>query len=149
MDRHTPEQRHRNMSNVHSKDTKPEVWLRKKLFAYGYRYRKNVKRIPGHPDLWMAKYNTAVFMNGCFWHRHSGCKYASMPKTRIDFWEEKFQKNIERDECVKTKLYSEGIKRLVVWECTVKKMMRDTGVCEDVMKHIGEFLSSENMNMEI
>ncbi len=150
MDRHTPEQRRKNMSNIHSKDTKPEVWLRKKLFSYGYRYRKNVKNIPGHPDIWLAKYNTAVFMHGCFWHRHEGCKYASIPKTRTDFWTEKFIKNTERDERVQEELFALGVKRLVVWECTVKKMMRDAEICREVVEQIEGFLNSDdNMNMEI
>ena len=70
----SPEERSLNMSKIRSKDTKPEVWLRKKLFKHGYSYRKNVNNVPGHPDIWLAKYDTAVFVHGCFWHRHEGCK---------------------------------------------------------------------------
>lgn len=76
----SPEERSRNMAAIRSKDTKPEVYLRKLLFAQGYRYRKNYKKIPGHPDIYLPKYRTAIFVHGCFWHRHQGCKYAYMPK---------------------------------------------------------------------
>ena len=100
----SPEERSRNMSKIRSKDTKPEVWLRKKLFERGYRYRKNVNNIPGHPDAWLAKYNTALFVHGCFWHRHDGCKYAYIPKSRVEFWTDKFRKYIERDFRVKKEL---------------------------------------------
>jgi len=96
----SPEERSLNMSKIRSKDTKPEVWFRKKLFERGYRYRKHVSYIPGHPDLWLAKYNTAIFVHGCFWHRHSNCKYAYMPKSRTEYWQEKFDRNIKRDQVV-------------------------------------------------
>ena len=82
----SPEERSRNMAAIRSKDTKPEVYLRKLLFAQGYRYRKNYKKIPGHPDIYLPKYRTAIFVHGCFWHRHQGCKYAYMPYSNIEFW---------------------------------------------------------------
>ena len=87
----TPEERSRNMSKIRSRDTKPEVWLRKKLFERGYRYRKNVSNVPGHPDAWLAKYNTAVFVHGWFWHRHEGCKYAYTPKSQVEFWTDEYR----------------------------------------------------------
>ena len=117
----SPEERSKNMSKIRSKGTAPEEYVRKKLFSRGYRYRKNVKTIPGHPDAWLPKYNTALFVHGCFWHRHKDCKYAYMPKSRIKFWIEKFQKNVERDEKVRELLTAQQIKILIVWECTVKK----------------------------
>ena len=143
------EERSRNMSRIRSKDTKPEVWLRKKLFERGYRYRKNVNNIPGHPDIWMAKYNTAIFVHGCFWHRHVGCKYSYMPKTRIDFWTEKFQKNIERDRIVQEELTSIGIKMLIVWECTIKQAAKDDERGVKLLKKIDEFLWSNELFMEL
>ena len=86
----SPEERSRNMRAIRSKDTKPEVYLRKLLFAQGLRYRKNVSQIPGHPDMYLAKYRTGIFVHGRFWHRHEGCKYAYMPKSRTEFWQKKF-----------------------------------------------------------
>lgn len=145
----SPEERSRNMSKIRSKDTKPEVWLRKRLFERGYRYRKNVRNVPGHPDAWLAKYNTAVFVHGCFWHRHKGCKYAYTPKSRIEFWTEKFQKNVERDRRVSIELEKAGIRRLIVWECTVKKMVRDEAFLNQTLESIGHFLRSEETMLEI
>jgi DNA mismatch endonuclease (patch repair protein) len=142
MDVLTPEQRHKNMSAIHGKDTKPEVWLRKKLFEQGYRYRKNVKNIPGHPDIWLAKYNTVIFIHGCFWHRHKDCKFASMPKSRTEFWMDKFNRNIERDNEVREELQVIGIKTLVVWECTIKRMMKDEKELLSVVGQIKEFLET-------
>ena len=86
----SPEKRSQNMSAIRSKNTKPEVYLRKLLFAQGYRYRIADKSVPGHPDIFLRKYNTAIFVNGCFWHRHPGCKYAYTPKSRVEFWQKKF-----------------------------------------------------------
>ena len=121
----SPEKRSQNMSAIRSKNTKPEVYLRKLLFAQGYRYRIADKSVPGHPDIFLRKYNTAVFVNGCFWHRHSGCKYAYMPKSRVDFWQKKFDDNVRRDAAVKAELLERGIKCLIVWECTIKQMMKN------------------------
>lgn len=90
MDIVTSEQRSKNMSAIHSKNTRPEIYFRKLLFAEGYRYSLNAKNIPGHPDIYLRKYNTAIFINGCFWHRHEGCKYAYLPKSRVEFWQKKF-----------------------------------------------------------
>ena len=145
----SPEERSKNMAKIRSRDTKPEEYIRKKLFSLGYRYRKNVNTVVGHPDIWLAKYNTAIFVNGCFWHRHQGCKYAYTPKSRVKFWEEKFQKNIERDSMVRDQLASEGIKQLVIWECTVKKMIKDSCVEEEVLARIGSFFRSKLMFLEI
>lgn len=145
----TKEQRSRNMSAIHSKDTKPELYIRKMIFAKGYRYRKNVKYIDGHPDLFLRKYNTAIFINGCFWHRHKGCKYASNPKSRIEFWEEKFRKNVERDKTVKINLEKQGIKQLVIWECTAKAMKKDHELEIHSLNRIEEFLHSNEKYLEL
>ena len=119
------------------------------LKCRGYRYRKNTGKIPGHPDIWMKKYNTAIFVNGCFWHRHSGCKYASIPKTRAEFWNEKFKKNVERDNRVKNELESLGIKSWIVWECTVKQMKKDPEMEEHILKEIETFLKSDELRKEL
>ncbi len=121
MDIKTPEERSKNMSAIHSKNTKPEIYFRKLLFGRGYRYSLNSSKIPGHPDLYLRKYNTAIFVNGCFWHRHLGCKYAYMPKSRVEFWRKKFDGNVKRDQRTYAELKEKNIKCLVVWECTLKK----------------------------
>lgn len=145
----TPEQRHKNMSRIRSKDTKPEVWLRHRLFDRGYRYRNNAKNIPGHPDIWMKKYNIAIFVHGCFWHRHEGCRYTSTPKSRVEFWTEKFQKNMARDNCVKGELKTSGVKMLIVWECTVKQMMKSHEITENILDEIEGFLTSGELYKEL
>jgi len=145
----SPEERSKNMAAIKSRNTKPEVYLRKKLFSIGVRYRLGVDNIPGHPDLWLKKYNTAVFVHGCFWHRHKNCRYAYMPKSRIDFWSSKFDANILRDRYVQDLLYSQNIKCLIVWECTVRKMQKDTIVCEEVTAAIVDFLCSKDLFLEL
>lgn len=115
------EHRSKNMSAIRSKNTKPEIYLRKLLFAEGYRYRIAEKSIPGHPDLFLRKYNTAIFVHGCFWHRHTGCKFSYFPKSRVEFWSNKFSDNISRDIVVENQLKEMGVKCIVVWECTIKK----------------------------
>ena len=90
------EARSKNMAAIKSRDTGPELYLRKMLFSKGYRYRLGEKHIPGHPDLWLKKYNTAIFIHGCFWHRHTGCKEAYMPKSRVEFWQKKFERNVKK-----------------------------------------------------
>lgn len=144
----SPEARSQNMAKIRSKDTKPEIWLRKKLFAKGYRYRKNVNYIVGHPDLWLKKYNTAIFVHGCFWHRHAGCKYAYTPKTRMDFWLNKFEKNKERDLTVQKQLKTESKKCLIIWECTVKRMKKDKNIERQILDDIASFLNSETEYIE-
>ena len=86
------------MAAIHGKDTKPEILVRKFLFSRGFRYRLNHPRLPGHPDLVLRKYRTVIFVNGCFWHGHEGCKYFRLPKTNIDFWKNKIERNKERDK---------------------------------------------------
>lgn len=145
----SPDARSLNMSKIRSRDTKPEMWLRKRLFERGYRYRKNANNIPGHPDAWLAKYNTAIFVHGCFWHRHRDCKYAYMPKSRVNFWQDKFQKNTERDQKAREELLAKGTKMLIVWECTVKKMMRQDEYFNEMIDKIEDFLHSRGKFMEI
>lgn len=145
----SPEQRSKNMAAIRSKNTKPEIYLRKLLFAQGYRYRIAEKKVPGHPDIFLRKYNTAVFVHGCFWHRHPECKYAYMPKSRIEFWNKKFENNISRDIVVRNELHALGIKCLVVWECTVKKMMKSQEFRECTIKEIMDFLVSDDLRLDL
>lgn len=145
----SPEERSRNMAKIRSRDTKPEEYVRKLLFSQGYRYRKNAKGIPGHPDAWLRKYNTALFVNGCFWHRHDGCKYAYMPKSRVEFWAEKFSRNTERDAAVKTELADSNIRQLIIWECTVKRMIHSAEIKKEVLDRVSEFLRSNTTYLEL
>ncbi len=145
----SPEKRSQNMSAIRSKDTKPEVYLRKLLFAQGYRYRIADKSVPGHPDIFLRKYNTAIFVNGCFWHRHLGCKYAYTPKSRVEFWQKKFDDNVRRDSAVKAELLEHGIKLLTVWECAIRRMQRDKIEEERALAKIILFIKSNEKNAEI
>ena len=120
MDNRSKEARSRNMSNIPSKNTKPEETVRKYLFAHGLRYRKNVSKLPGKPDIILPKYKTVVFVNGCFWHGHEGCKYFVPPKTNTEFWYAKFKYNQERDERNYQKLRDLGWRILIVWECEIR-----------------------------
>lgn len=149
MDRLTPEERSKNMAAIRSKNTKPEILMRKWLFSKGFRFRVNVTYIPGHPDIFLRKYNTAMFVHGCFWHRHEGCKYAYIPKSRLDFWEYKFQKNIERDRKVKNELYQVNIKCLIVWECTINQMKRQMEYNDLIMEKIEQFLHNDCLYLEL
>ena len=110
-----------NMSQIKGKNTKPEVIVRKFLFSKGLRFRKNDKRYPGSPDIVLPKYNTIVFVNGCFWHLHDDCKYAKIPKSNIDFWKKKLYGNKERDKDNQRLLEEMGWNVITVWECQLKK----------------------------
>lgn len=143
------EQRHKNMVAIKSKDTRPEIYFRKALFKNGFRYRKNVSCIFGHPDIFLAKYKTAIFVNGCFWHRHAHCKMAYMPKSNVEFWNKKFQQNIERDRKVKEVLIHSGIKCLIVWGCTIQKMMADQSKEKEIILTTNTFLYSHGVYMEL
>lgn len=117
--------RSENMARVKSKNTKPEVYLRKLLWHRGFRYRLNYKDLPGSPDIYIPKYKAAIFVNGCFWHMHENCRYASIPKNNHDFWKNKLEGNVQRDKQNYIKLESMGINVIVVWGCEIKQMMKD------------------------
>ena len=125
MKKKKPMTRSQNMARVKSKNTKPEVFLRKLLWHKGFRYRLNYKELPGSPDLYIPKYRVAIFVNGCFWHMHENCRYSSIPKNNHDFWKNKLEGNVERDKQNYIKLESMGIKVIVVWGCEIKQMMKD------------------------
>lgn len=124
-DNHSKEVRSRNMSHIRSTNTKPEEIVRKYLFSRGLRYRKNDKRYPGHPDIVLPKYKTCVFVNGCFWHQHPGCKYAVLPASNQDYWLPKLRRNTERDAVNIRLLKSEGWQVITVWECELKNHVID------------------------
>ena len=114
-----------NMSRIRSKDTKPEILVRSYLFSRGLRFRKNDKRYPGSPDIVLPKYKTMVFVHGCFWHLHEGCKYARIPKSNVQYWEKKLYRNRERDEHNQKELEEMGWTVIIVWECELKKDKRE------------------------
>lgn len=124
MDVHDQKTRSYNMSRVKGKDTKPEEIVRKYLFSQGFRYRKNDKRLPGKPDIVLPKYKTVIFINGCFWHKHEGCKYFVWPKSNSEFWKEKIESNIVRDKKQYEELKNAGWHVIIVWECELKKKQR-------------------------
>lgn len=118
------EARSYNMSQIKGKNTKPEELVRKYLFSKGFRYRKNDKRLPGSPDIVLPKYKTVIFVNGCFWHGHSGCKYFVWPQSNADFWKSKILRNIERDSENYKALQEMGWNIISVWECELKSTKR-------------------------
>ena len=121
----TPEQRHRNMAAIRSVNTKPELLVRRHLWRLGFRYSLNSGRLPGHPDIVLRKYRTCIFVNGCFWHGHDGCRYFIWPKNNAEFWKAKISGNIQRDaQCIHL-LKDLGWNVLVVWECELKKANRE------------------------
>lgn len=117
----TPEARSALMAKVRGRDTKPELIVRKTLHALGYRFRLQAKELPGRPDIVMRPRKKVIFVHGCFWHRHPGCRLASTPKTRTEFWQAKFEANVARDRRNVDALVADGWRVLVVWECQIKK----------------------------
>ena len=136
----SPEQRSKNMAAIKSKDTKPEIVIRKLLFSKGYRYRNNCKSIIGKPDIFLRRYNTAIFIHGCYWHRHKNCRIAYVPKTNLEFWNKKFSDNQERDAIVQKQLKEAGIKCLIIWECVCRKMMKDDAYARQIIETAERFL---------
>ena len=120
----TKEQRHRTMASIRSKDTKPELIVRKFLWNRGFRYRLNNPRLPGHPDIVLKKYRTCVFVNGCFWHGHENCTYYSIPKTNTTFWRNKIERNKQRDIREQKSLAQMGWHCIIIWECELKTQNR-------------------------
>lgn len=125
MDVHDKKTRSYNMSRIKGKNTRPEELVRKYLFSQGFRYRKNDKRLPGSPDIVLPRYKTVIFVNGCFWHGHEGCRYFVWPESNKDFWKNKIETNIARDNKKTASLESMGWKVITVWECELKPKIRE------------------------
>lgn len=123
-DNHSKEVRSMNMSHIRSKNTKPEELVRKYLFSKGFRYRKNVRKLPGCPDIVLPKYKTVIFVNGCFWHKHD-CTRFVWPSSNQEYWIPKITSNVERDERNYSMLRNEGWTVIIVWECELKKAVAD------------------------
>lgn len=137
VDNVSSERRSKMMSRIHSKDTTIELLVRKWLFAHGYRYRKNDIRFPGTPDVVLPKYRTIIFVHGCFWHGHIGCKRSGIPKTRTEYWSEKIRKNIERDTKNTKELTSMGWKVIIIRECEIEDKFDETmeNVSQQIFKN--------------
>ena len=147
MDKISPEARSRNMSRIKGKNTKPEKYIRRLLYHAGFRYRINFRLLPGTPDLYLGKYKTTLFINGCFWHRHTDCRYATMPKSNTEFWENKFRRNVARDKKVYENLKEEGYKVIVIWECTINQMMKDSAFEEKIMEALMKEIRNEAIEL--
>lgn len=130
-----PAKRSLIMSAVHSKNTKPEMAIRKAVHSLGYRYRLHYADLPGKPDLVFPSRGKVIFVHGCFWHRHSKCRYATIPKTRTEFWQDKFCNNVTRDRRTRRKLKQLGWEVLTVWQCELKKP-------EKLLERLNDFLAS-------
>ncbi|MGI9651969.1 very short patch repair endonuclease [Chryseobacterium sp. RLHN22] len=124
MDRHSKETRSYNMSQIKGKNTKPEILVRKFLFANGFRYRLHDKKLPGKPDIVLRKYKAVIFVHGCFWHGHDGCEKFVIPKTRTHFWLNKINTNISNDNKNIEALKKDGWNVIIVWECEIKNEIR-------------------------
>lgn len=137
-DVHDKKTRSYNMSQIRAEDTKPEMVVRKFLHGKGFRYSLHNKKLPGKPDLVLPKYNTVIFVNGCFWHGHRDCKYFVMPKTRIEWWKNKIKDTKRRDKNNKLALEKEGWNVIVIWECDLKKEKQQNTLNQLVkqIKHI-------------
>lgn len=122
----SPEKRSWNMSRIRGKDTSIEVKVRKYLFSKGFRFRKNDKRLPGKPDVVLPKYHTVIFIHGCFWHRHPGCKDTTTPKTRTEYWLDKFERNVANDRARYEALEAAGWNVITLWECDINKRFDET-----------------------
>jgi DNA mismatch endonuclease, patch repair protein len=129
-DVHDPKTRSYNMNRIKGKDTKPEMVVRKFLFANGFRYRLHDKKLPGKPDIVLPKYRTVIFVHGCFWHGHEGCRYFKMPQTNTAFWEQKIERNKEVDLQSHNELINNGYTVIVIWECQLKADKSDNSLAE-------------------
>ena len=145
----TKSQRHQCMSHIRGKNTKPEILVRKGLHARGFRFRLHNKKLPGSPDVVLPKYGVAIMVNGCFWHRHKGCRYATKPKTNVEFWETKIARNRHRDEVTNAHLEALGWHVITVWECELRgksivasrldalaEEIREAGVAKSKLKEL-------------
>ena len=145
----TQSQRHKCMSSIRGKNTKPEILVRKGLHARGFRFRLHNKKLPGSPDIVLPKYGVAIMVNGCFWHGHKGCRYATKPKTNVEFWETKIARNRHRDEVTNAHLEALGWHVITIWECELRgkaeaaskldalaEEIREAGVAKSKLKEL-------------
>lgn len=148
MDVVSQDKRSKMMANIRSSNTKAEVIVRKLLHAQGFRYRLGTKIVDYTPDIVLSKYKVAVFVHGCFWHRHRGCKYATNPMTNSQKWQHKFGVNVERDRRVETALVTEGWRVAVIWECWTKRSLDISWLYSWIMLSNGKYVSWPNLHTE-
>jgi DNA mismatch endonuclease (patch repair protein) len=142
MDKISKEKRSRNMSAIKAKDTTPELFVRRFLHGYGYRYSLYKNNLPGKPDLYLRKYKAVVFIHGCFWHQHLNCRYAAVPKSNIDFWHPKLRKNVERDKQNLKTLKKMGYCVFTLWECEIRAAQK--GSPGKALKRLISWLAKQN-----
>lgn len=145
MDKLTKEHRSWNMSRIRGSNTTPEKLVRSYLHRMGYRFRLHRKDLPGKPDIVLPRYRTVIMVHGCFWHRHQGCKFAYTPKSRVEFWQRKFQSNVIRDKLVARQLRSLGWRILVIWECQVNDGKKLAQLSKSI-KRIPQVYQSDRRN---
>ena len=133
------------MSKISGKETKPEVLVRKYLFSKGFRFRKNVANLPGHPDIVLPKYKAVIFIHGCFWHGHPGCSKSKLPATRTEFWQKKISRTIERDKEIIDEFSILGWRVAVVWECGLKNKV----LIESATMELEKWIKSSEERLEI
>lgn len=131
------------MSSIRGRDTKPEMQVRRHLHALGFRYRLSSRDLPGRPDLVLPRYGAVIFVHGCFWHGHEGCRFATVPATRTDFWKAKISANKDRDVASEEKLHVLGWRIAIVWECALRSNQ------SDALKQVVDFVVSDNAKIEI
>ena len=141
MDTISKSQRSYNMSRIRSRNTKPEITVRQKLFSRGIRYRIHVKDLPGKPDIVIKKYKVVIEIKGCFWHKHEGCKYSSIPKSNTKYWINKIKKNVERDVINLKKLEEKKFKVFLLWECEIK----NTDILNEKLNLISEYIKTQKI----
>ncbi|MCF1448552.1 DNA mismatch endonuclease Vsr [Agrobacterium vitis] len=140
----TPAQRSERMSRIRSRDTKPEIALRKALHGLGFRFRVHKTGLPGKPDLVLPKYHCVIFVHGCFWHRHPGCKVATMPKSNTEFWADKFTRNVDRDKRVQKQLEEDGWHVIIVWECDVDTHAKAASTADALSRQLRARLAAKS-----
>lgn len=140
----SPQKRSEMMAGIRGKNTRPEVAVRKALHARGFRFRLHPKELPGKPDIVLARYRAVIFVNGCFWHRHDGCRLATVPATNPDFWQAKFAANVSRDRLKHEKLRDMGWRIAIVWECAQRSLPAD-----EIGEMLAEWLKSDSPAIEI
>lgn len=147
MDIKSPDARSRNMSRIKNNKTKPEMFIRSLLHKNGFRYRANYADLPGKPDLFFIKARVAVFIHGCYWHKHANCKYAYTPKSNLDFWLPKLEKNRLHDKEIIHLLLNQNIRIIIIWECTIKKMQKDENDRNEILSKIVDFIKYESNSL--
>ena len=150
-DKLTPQQRSQCMSRIRGKDTKPEILVRKGLYARGFRFRLQDRKLPGRPDIVLPKYGVAIMVNGCFWHGHKGCRYATKPKSNVEFWQSKIQRNQHRDEVTSAHLEALGWHVITIWECELRSadaLQSRLDVLADEIRNAGRAKDERNQQQK-